>query len=360
MQKTQLRILVTDGEYKHAISLIKNIKKSYPNADIFAQVSASQLIKFIPSKRICTPIIGSFKQVIDGYNFDIIVPVSGSAVKLASTLSLNSILLSSQELVNQLLNKEYLGRIVADYGIHYPKTSIFNPQNKQNNDYPFIVKTADETQEKIETIYINNQTDLLNHQNELSRLHNKGVNLIKQQLIKGEARGYFAICNKGDIICEFMHQRVRQIPHTGGSSTAAKSINDEKLALLCRDFLTDIKWSGPIMLEFLYDPMYEHYYLIEINPKFWGSLDLAHQSGVDFGAALISTILQDGLYQKQNWKEKTVCWPLDGDIVTIVKSKKYAGISLYFNEQTKLIFGENIKSIIFKTLWSLKKIVTRK
>lgn len=360
MQKTQLRILVTDGEYKHAISLMKNIKKSYPSADIVAQVSGPQLIKFIPGKRICKPIIGSFEQVIDENDFDIIVPVSGSAVKLASTLSSNSILLSPKELVNQLLNKEYLGTIVAGYGIHYPKTSTFDPQDKQNSDYPFIVKTADETQEKIETIYINNQTDLANHQNELNRLHHKGVSLIKQQLIKGEARGFFAICNEGNIICEFMHQRVRQIPHTGGSSTAATSIKDEKLALLCRNFLTDIKWSGPIMLEFLYDSIDGHYYLIEINPKFWGSLDLAHESGVDFGAALISTILQDGRYQKQTWKEKTVCWPLDGDIVTIVKSKKYAGISLYFKNHTKLIFGENITSIIFKTIWSVKKIVTRK
>ena len=360
MQKTQLKILVTDGEYKHAISLIKNIKRSYPSADIFAQLSAPQLKIFTPNKRICTPIIGSFEQVIDRYNFDIIVPVSGSAVKFASTLSLNSILLSPEELVDQLLNKENLGRIVADYGIHYPKTSIFNVQNTQNSDYPFIVKTADETQEKIETIYIYNQADLLNHHKELSSLHSRGVNLIKQQLIRGEARGFFAICKEGEIICEFMHQRVRQIPHTGGSSTAAKSINDEKLALSCRYFLNHIKWSGPIMFEFLYNSMDGQYYLIEINPKFWGSLDLAHQSGVDFGAALISTILQDGRYEKQNWTEKTVCWPLDGDIVTIVKSKNYSSISLYFHKQTKLIFGENIKSIIFKTLWSLKKIVTRK
>ena len=43
-----------------------------------------------------------------------------------------------------------------------------------------------------------------------------------------------------------------------------------------------LQWHGVAMVEFKKDSRTGEYVLMEINPKFWGSLDLSIASGVDF------------------------------------------------------------------------------
>ena len=76
------------------------------------------------------------------------------------------------------------------------------------------------------------------------------------------------------------------MPISGGMSVAAKSIFDKNLQKIGEKIVKKIKWTGLIMLEFKYHA--NKYYLIEINPKFWGSLDLAIASNVDFPNKLVS------------------------------------------------------------------------
>ena len=111
-------------------------------------------------------------------------------------------------------------------------------------------------------------------------------NSVIQEYIKGDGYGYYALCDNGKILQEFMHHRLREYPITGGVSTCAESIFNEKLMLTGRKIVGGLKWNGVIMAEFKRDCMGD-FYLIEINPKFWGSLDLAIVSGVDFPKLLV-------------------------------------------------------------------------
>jgi predicted ATP-grasp superfamily ATP-dependent carboligase len=45
------------------------------------------------------------------------------------------------------------------------------------------------------------------------------------------------------------------------------------------------------MVECKYDPRSDRYYVMEINPRFWGSLQLAIDAGVDFPALLVECAL---------------------------------------------------------------------
>jgi len=90
------------------------------------------------------------------------------------------------------------------------------------------------------------------------------------------------LARNGDVIAEFMHRRVREVPPTGGPSSVAESWADETLAQHGRRILNHLNWTGAAMVEFKRDLVSGVYYLIEINPKFWGSLGLAIAAGVDF------------------------------------------------------------------------------
>jgi len=63
---------------------------------------------------------------------------------------------------------------------------------------------------------------------------------------------------------------------TGGPSTVAESIYDEELKRQGLLLLEALNWHGVAMVEFKKDSRDNEFKLMEINPKFWGSLDSGH------------------------------------------------------------------------------------
>ena len=110
----------------------------------------------------------------------------------------------------------------------------------------------------------------------------QGLHPIAQEYIEGEGCGFFALADAGDVRAWFMHRRMHEVPPSGGPSAMASSFRDEHLADLGRRFFEATGYNGVAMVEFKQATRDGEYYIIEVNPKFWGSLDLAIHSGVDF------------------------------------------------------------------------------
>lgn len=121
----------------------------------------------------------------------------------------------------------------------------------------------------------------------------EGVYPILQEFIVGKAHGFYALMNHGDVVAYFMHERIHEVPPTGGPSAMAKSFYDEELIAVGSRMLRELKWHGVAMVEFKKDVKDGQYKLIEINPKFWGSLGLSIATGVDF-PYLLTQMAVDG------------------------------------------------------------------
>ena len=74
------------------------------------------------------------------------------------------------------------------------------------------------------------------------------------------------------------------------------------------------------MLEFKYHA--NKYYLIEINPKFWGSLDLAIASNVDFPNSLCLMLMVSSQRRDLYRLNMKFHWPLNGDLQNSIKNPK--------------------------------------
>src|SRR6202000_289676 len=94
--------------------------------------------------------------------------------------------------------------------------------------------------------------------------------------------GFFGLGRRGRVVAYFMHRRLHEVPPSGGPSAMAMSWRDPRLMDLGERFFAATEWHGPAMVEFKRARRDGQYYLIEVNPKFWGSLDLSIASGVDF------------------------------------------------------------------------------
>ncbi len=103
-----------------------------------------------------------------------------------------------------------------------------------------------------------------------------------QETISGHGEGVFAIYDKGKSLALFAHRRLREKPPSGGVSVLSESIQvDAELAAHAQALLEKVNWHGVAMVEFKVAKDGTPY-LMEINTRFWGSLQLAIDAGVDF------------------------------------------------------------------------------
>jgi predicted ATP-grasp superfamily ATP-dependent carboligase len=106
-----------------------------------------------------------------------------------------------------------------------------------------------------------------------------------QQRIVGAGIGVFVLFDRGELVADFAHRRLREKPPGGGVSVLCES---EPVAGPLRDhairMLGPLRWHGVAMLEYKQDLRTGECFLIEVNGRFWGSLQLAVDAGVDFPA----------------------------------------------------------------------------
>ncbi|MBV8490265.1 MAG: hypothetical protein JO199_07030 [Candidatus Eremiobacteraeota bacterium] len=106
---------------------------------------------------------------------------------------------------------------------------------------------------------------------------------VAQEYVPGtNGFGYFGFFRHGKEIGYFMHERLVQFPREGGPSVVARSVRNWRLRVLGRTLLESLNWNGVAMVEFKRSARDDEFYLMEINPKLWGSLDLAISAGCNF------------------------------------------------------------------------------
>ena len=103
-----------------------------------------------------------------------------------------------------------------------------------------------------------------------------------QEYISGRAHGIFALYNHGKLVASFAHRRLRENPPSGGVSVLCESVEKNPEAWrMARTLLDHMAWHGVAMAEFKVTAEGKPY-LMEVNGRFWGSLQLAIDAGVDF------------------------------------------------------------------------------
>jgi predicted ATP-grasp superfamily ATP-dependent carboligase len=112
--------------------------------------------------------------------------------------------------------------------------------------------------------------------------------LLVQQRVVGPGTGVFLLRWGGQTHAAFAHRRIREKPPSGGVSVLRESIAlDPALEAAATALLDRLGWNGVAMVEFKVDAATGVPYLMEINGRFWGSLQLAIDAGVDFPRLLV-------------------------------------------------------------------------
>jgi len=152
-------------------------------------------------------------------------------------------------------------------------------------------------------------------------MHKKHKYPIIQELVPGTGYGFFALLNeRSKPIAMFCHKRIREYPITGGPSTFCESVYEPTIIKYGLNILKSIKWYGVAMVEFRLDHRDGKFKLMEVNPRFWGSLPLAIASGVDFPYLLCQMALGQSTEPRNSYKLDIKCRFLFNDSLALIQA----------------------------------------
>ncbi|MEC3912820.1 carboxylate--amine ligase [Sphingobium sp. CR2-8] len=207
------------------------------------------------------------------------------------------ILVPRPEPLERVLDKLQTLHAAAAAGLRVPQT--WQPREGQDfaararqMHYPLVVKWANPPEimgilervglEWIKTDYIRTPDELLAL---LARYAPIGRWPLIQQYCRGVGLGQMLYMQDGQATLRFQHRRLHEWPPEGGVSTLCRAeptdAHGAQMAL-SEKLLRAIEWEGQAMVEYRYDAASDHYWLMEVNGRFWGSLPLARHCGADF------------------------------------------------------------------------------
>jgi predicted ATP-grasp superfamily ATP-dependent carboligase len=152
-------------------------------------------------------------------------------------------------------------------------------------------------------------------------LHKFGPSLV-QEYIPGSKNTYgleVLFNQQSNVRAFFVHRRLREYPITGGPSSLRESVCFPEILELGTKLLKALNWYGVAMVEFKVDPRDNKPKLIEVNPRFWGSLALPVAAGVDFPYLLYKMALEGDIKPIFNYELGFKCRRLMRDIVVLAE-----------------------------------------
>ena len=298
-------VLVTDGNERAALAVTRALGKQGVRVIVGAEskrslAGASRYCagtwQYPPPIAVPSQFISSLVEAVTRFEITSIMPVTDATVQVLAELrdrfrpSVTGAIpsLASYDLVS---DKYRLMKLAQELGIPIPKTVFVPDENiaavlEQLTEYPVVVKPG-RSLLRVDERWIKTSVHYVADVEELADLYRRTPYLrypsLIQQRIEGEGQGVFGLFDHGRPCALFAHRRIREKPPAGGVSVFRESIElPEPMVDHAVRLLEQVKWHGVAMVEFKVDRHSKVPMLMEINGRFWGSLQLAIDAGLNF------------------------------------------------------------------------------
>ena len=317
----KIKVLITDAGYKHTLAAVRSLGKAgfFVVAMGSNRFSQSFFSRYCNKKLICPDprneeeFIQFLIEYLSKESIDVLIPIGYTTTVTISKhkkelLSYVKIPIANYESMQIASNKEKTMQLADSLNIPTP---IEYYSIDSVDTFPVVVKG----------LYESGHVRYINSPDEL-RTINFNEYLI-QEYIPGEGYGFYALFNNGIEKAVFMHKRLREYPISGGASTCAMSVYNEELKRLGLALLRQLHWHGVAMVEFKKDSRDGKFKLMEINPKFWGSLDLSIAAGIDFPVFLVNMAFEGDITPIFHYDiDMKYRWPFPDDTLHILANPK--------------------------------------
>lgn len=293
-----MKVLVTDGANRVALAVVRALGRAGAEVAVVEQerfarkMPATFRSKYV-SRHDVIPTLGHdgafLKGLVDrASGFDIVLPVSTN-VALACAAARDRIParlpIPPLALLRRANDKSAALAVARKVGVPIPVT--YAPEDDEELEsvlerlrFPAVVKLRDDAGTVLEP----GQRYAVGRTADDVRRAYRALHALKpfpliQEKVEGPGYGVGVLAEQGKVLASFAHRRIREYPVSGGPSTFCVSVVDGRLTGYAASVIGELGWTGVAMVEFKKD---DDYRLMEINPRFWGSMALATRAGVNF------------------------------------------------------------------------------
>lgn len=341
MTRERIRVFVTDGGQRKAVPIVRALGR----AGYEVTVGDSRRMSWAGFSRYCRrrvrypdPVarpedfVGWLKTHLSQGRYDVFLPIDEKTLDpvvacLDGLKSLAAIPVPGREIYARARDKLETIRIAETVGVPVPRTWAPKDLDEVRGlsgtlTYPLVIKPRVSSGSR-GVVYVRSPDELLSA---FPAVQQRFPNLLLQEYIPpgGEAIGVGVLVNAGgEIRASFAYKRLREYPITGGPSTLRQSVRNDAVVKYAHALIDAMHWYGVAMVEFRVDPRSGVPVLMEVNPKFWGSIQLAIVSGVDFPTLAAEMALAGDARATTDYKVGVQCrWLLPGDILHFVSNPR--------------------------------------
>lgn len=200
-------------------------------------------------------------------DYDIILPTGANSTHslLSQTKKIKVGNIEFNQNNISLFDKIKTLNIINNMGIPVPITYF---SIDEITEYPIFYKQAIETG--------GGQRGIIRSKEELKTLKFEGNSLIFQEYIDSPYTfGVGFLANEGELVTSFIQKEIMSFPRTGGSGVVLTKYEDDKLIKYTKRILKNLNYNGWGLVEFKYCPKRNDYVFMEVNAKFWASIEFA-------------------------------------------------------------------------------------
>ena len=328
-----MKILITDGSYKHSLGILVSLRSLGHEVDFigdrksicnFADGLGALALQEEKFHKLSTE---AFSNFFSSKNYDAVLPIGAKSVRKISECCkepyvAKRCIVPTPNLYDIACNKHEMSKIASQLYFDVPKSTLLDSYidvgKLQELPSEIVIKGVGE-EIKVGPFYFENHYSAA----KFLKQYSFDTPLLAQERVAGVGVGYFGFFVEGKCITDYMHKRIREYPITGGVSCAAELYYNEKLVKFGRSLLEHLKWNGVAMVEFKFDEQEQKLWFIELNPKFWGSHDLALSANINIPVKILKEI-DNNQSDDQEIKldQLRFIWPLDGDLNSMFSSKE--------------------------------------
>jgi predicted ATP-grasp superfamily ATP-dependent carboligase/protein-tyrosine-phosphatase len=294
-----LKVLFLGGDDRSGLATVRSLAKEKCKVDFFglsqhSVVSHSKYVEkhyFLNTDKV-DELRFHILELLSNGKYDLVLPGDDVFCHLLDSdidayERFAKVSLPGKRLFKVLSDKQLLINVSNKLKILTPETKIIN-KGSQVNDFPVSKITF--------PVYAKPRYSVLIYQGKIQttcvkKLHNSEqllkylsdymgrVDVLLQNSVPGFGKSAYIFAVEGKVISISCQTRLHEPENGGGSSYRSSSKVDSYMLDSSIRIVSHYGWTGPIMIEYKYDPESNKYYIMEINARLWGSLALTINSG---------------------------------------------------------------------------------
>jgi predicted ATP-grasp superfamily ATP-dependent carboligase len=343
MNNRRPKVLILDGMWNKTLAAVRSLgrrgfhvtvgERTRLASALFSRYCAKRLIYSSPEERPGAFLDDLEKELSCGC-YDVVFPMEWTTQILLTDPENRrrleryaKIPFAESTLAQSVNDKAQLLRYAKDHGTDIPETYYIEDMNVLDRiagkmEYPAVIKPRISSGSR-GMLYVGNEQELRRN---YSLVHERYPFPLVQEYIPGdgEVYGVGALLNfQSQVRASFVYRRIRSYPVAGGPSTLRESVKRKDLQDIAESLLQSLKWTGIAHVEFKVDSRDGRPKLLEINPRFWGSLALAVEAGVDFPYLLCKLAMEGDVDQVSDYATGIqLRWLIPGDLLHYIHNPR--------------------------------------